>query len=101
MDEYPTVDSDDTEEWDFLIQSLADRIIWDHDYQMTAIQDAAPEQSEYARTVMGIAEDYFTWIPPDLKESEYNLYIDAIRGIVPTEFIPRLEDLSSDPDVPF
>ena len=58
--------SDHVDDWEFLIDYLADRILWEADYEMTDVfLDADPSESEMRMGLMGIAEDYYTAITPD------------------------------------
>ena len=62
----PSVGSDHVDDWEFLIDYLADRILWEADYEMTDVfLDADPSESEMRMGLMGIAEDYYTAIAPD------------------------------------
>lgn len=53
-------------QWDDIIDMLASHVLWDADYDMEEFfMDASPELAEFQRQRMGIADDYFTDIPPD------------------------------------
>jgi hypothetical protein len=62
----PSVTSDQVDDWEFLIDYLANRILWEADYEMSDVfLDADPSESEMQMGLMGIAEDYYTAIAPD------------------------------------
>jgi len=73
----PAADSVDMEEWTFLIDYLANRILWeDGDYEMgDDFMDADPVESGLRKEMMGIADDYYTVIAPDPTDKE----LEAIR----------------------
>jgi hypothetical protein len=77
----PEVQCDDPDEWEWVIESLADRVLWDQDYALTAALDATPEKRRQLQEALGVAADYFTDVPPDPPEAQINLYIDALRGL--------------------
>jgi hypothetical protein len=62
----PSIGSDHVEDWEFLIDCLANRILWEADYEMSDIfLDADPSESEMRLGLMGITKDYYTAIAPD------------------------------------
>jgi hypothetical protein len=61
----PDVTCPDRDEWDCLIDALADRILWDADWDMEALfLDDSPENSSYLKEVMMISEDYYQDVAP-------------------------------------
>jgi hypothetical protein len=68
----PAVDSTDLEEWKFLIDRMANRILWDDgDYEMEDdFIDDDPRLSRAKMQIMGIPDDYFTAIAPDPTDDE-------------------------------
>jgi hypothetical protein len=79
--ELPDEHCDETDEWDYVIDGLADRVLWDQDYALLQCLDATPEKRREAQETLGVAADYFTEIPPDPPDSQTNLYLDALRGL--------------------
>jgi hypothetical protein len=72
----PSVDSDDVDDWEFLIECLANRILWEGDYEMSDVfLDADPSEGAMRMGLMGIAEDYYTAIAPDPTDQQ----LEAIR----------------------
>ncbi|TWT48958.1 hypothetical protein [Botrimarina hoheduenensis] len=61
---------DDPEEWEGLLGCYEDRFLWDLDYEDEEATDLSPELSRQNRAVMGIGEDYYAAIPPDLRADE-------------------------------
>jgi hypothetical protein len=80
-DELPDARCADPSQWEWLIDSLADRVLWDEDYALTATLDAPPGKRDETYDTLGIAEDYYTEIAPDPPADQINLYIDALRGL--------------------
>jgi hypothetical protein len=68
----PAADSDDMDKWMYLLDYLANRILWeDGDYEIgDAFMDADPGESRLKMEMLGIADDYYTAIAPDPLEEE-------------------------------
>jgi hypothetical protein len=79
----PAVDSADFDDWEFLVDGLANRILWeDGDYEMgDAFMDAAPSESRARMHVMGIADDYYTAIAPDPTDEELEHIRRLLRSV--------------------
>jgi hypothetical protein len=62
----PAVDSTDPEEWMPLIDTLADGLLWDEDYEMEDLfVDLSPEHSKALRSDLNIPDGYFSQVAPD------------------------------------
>lgn len=59
-------DYDDADEWDMLMDAYEDRFLWDDDYADVEIPDLAPGPASLTRHMLGILDDYYTAVPPDL-----------------------------------
>jgi hypothetical protein len=58
--------ADDSDAWDLVVESLADRILWDRDWEMEDLfADAIPERGRQLKRFLGIEDDYFRDIAPD------------------------------------
>lgn len=58
-------------EWEVLLDSLADRILWDADWDMPDLfLDAEPKLSRARRRRLGIEKDYFTTPAPDPRDQD-------------------------------
>jgi len=67
----PEESSADVEEWRLLIDCLAERILWDHDFDMAPdFLDKNPIEAKLQKEEMGIAQVYFSGIAPDPTEKE-------------------------------
>jgi len=56
----------DQKEWDWLVDGLADCVLWDADWmEGDLLLDLAPEHAAKVKRMMNIASDYFTAIAPD------------------------------------
>jgi hypothetical protein len=63
--------ADDLEVWSDLIESLADRVLWDRDYEMEYLfMDVDPDKARTMRDHLGIDADYFSSAPPDIAHAE-------------------------------
>lgn len=63
-------DWDDPEEWEDVLDCYDERFLWDSDFEDEGGMDLPPEQEAGARTTLGITDDYYTAVPPDLSASE-------------------------------
>ena len=66
-----TAQQDGPDDWDVLLDWLADRVLWDRDWEMDEQLDAAPEASRPAKTIRGIDRDYFVAVPPESSDADY------------------------------
>ena len=77
-----SVECDEFEEWEVVIESLRGRILPDEDWQMEAmVMDLAPAISQDLKALMGIRGDYFIDIPPDVTDEEAEAARWRIVGI--------------------
>lgn len=66
--ELPTLTSANHDDWHGIVESLADGILWDRDYEMgSGIFDAPPEKSNMIKQYMGIDDEYYATPAPDAK----------------------------------
>jgi len=73
----PDSGSDDLDAWDLIVESLADRILWDRDWEMEDLfADAIPERGRQLKRFLGIDDDYFRDIAPDPTAHQ----LDAVRS---------------------
>ena len=78
-DSLPSPDCKDLEEWDLLIQCLADGVLWDDDWKDTEdFLDADPETSRAMKKLLRIDEDYYVDIPPDPSDEELEDIISTL-----------------------
>ncbi|SRR6056297_1363148 len=79
----PALDCDDTDRWEFIVDALADEMLWDRDFEMgDLIMDADPEHAAAMKQQLGIDDDYFTAIADDPDEDELDDLAKSIRDIV-------------------
>lgn len=81
--EVPEEGSQEMQQWDLVIESLADNLLWDRDFEMAeSFLDIDPGVSRQRRRLLGIHEDYFTQIAPDPLPHELPRLISQTRRIV-------------------
>lgn len=74
------------DDWKDLVDSLADAVLWDRDFEMAgAFLDESPGVSKQRRRLLGIDDDYFASISPDPLGSEVFRLISHTRSIVRTK----------------
>ena len=70
-------DCQDVDQWEMLVESLADEILWDRDFELEAIlADQDPAKSQMMKQVLGIQNNYFSDIAPDTHSREAFQKID-------------------------
>jgi hypothetical protein len=79
----PSPTCNDVRVWESLVESLADAILWDRDFEMAeSFLDVDPGVSHQRRQLLGIDEDYFIAIAPDPRPDEVQGLISRTREIV-------------------
>ncbi len=61
-------DWNDWSEWDNIFDGYEDRFLWDSDFDDTDITDLPPDRANLVRQMMGIADEYYASVPPDLDD---------------------------------
>ena len=83
LQELPLEVSGDIQQWERVIDHLADAILWDRDFEISAsFLDMDPEISRERRQVLGIDDEYFTQVAPDPRPAEVPELVSATRRIV-------------------
>lgn len=58
-------------QWEVVAEGLADRILWDRDFEMASeFLDLDPTKAAVVKRAMGISSDYFVGVAPDVKLEE-------------------------------
>lgn len=69
-------------QWDSLTESLADRILWDRDFEMAgSFLDDDPAKAALMKQMMGISADYYSDIAPDLKSDQVQAMLRDVRQL--------------------
>lgn len=81
-DSLPTAESTDMSDWEWLIDAISDRILWDEDYLYAdELLDAAPEIARRERKRLGIERDYYLDMPPDPNDSDLAMIRERLHKI--------------------
>ena len=80
-DELPIGTDCNKQTWTVLVECLAGCVLWDNDYDSQLSLDLPPEESRQFRAMLGMADDYYTDVPPDPPDDQANLYADALVGL--------------------
>ncbi len=83
---YPTSPEDDRIDcWFNIVEQLADRILWDRDYEMEDVfADVEPTESAAMKSYMGVEEGYYQQIAPDLRDDQVATVIQRVKAITHT-----------------
>jgi hypothetical protein len=74
--------SSNVPQWDSLTESLADRILWDRDFEMAgSFLDDDPAQAAVMKQMMGISADYYSDVAPDLKTDQVQAMLRDVRQL--------------------
>ena len=79
--ELPDDTNEDMQVWGELIEDLAGRVLWDYDFALQDSLDLPPEESKRLRSVLGVADGYYTDVPDDPPDDQRNLYLEALMGL--------------------
>jgi hypothetical protein len=72
----------DTKEWDFEVDQLSDRILWDADYESGHIfMDHPPDMTEWLKDMADISDDYFLAIADDFTDEEAQTQIKELKKL--------------------
>ena len=72
----------DLKEWDIEVESLAEAILWDADYDDDHIyMDHPPENSKWLRSMARISDNYYQSIVDDLDEPDIETKIAELRKL--------------------
>jgi hypothetical protein len=78
----PFADGSSVRQWHAIIDDLADRLLWDRDYLMSdSMLDAAPALAEPIRRRLGIEENYFRAIAPDIGDEDLPDVLQRLRSL--------------------
>jgi len=79
----PLPQSRDIRQWEHLIESLSDAILWDRDFEMAdSFLDDDPGVSHHRQRLLGIDDEYFTSIAHDPRPDEVYGLVSRTRDIV-------------------
>lgn len=78
----PDLASNDIDEWQFLIESLADRILWDRDFDLEYLMiDQNPENANTMKRLLGIDGDHYAHVAPDPKTDQLGPIHEQLRRL--------------------
>lgn len=81
-DDLPSPDCEDRDQWDVLIQCLADGVLWDDDWNNAEDHlDSDPRISRATKKLFGIDKDYFVDVPPDPSDDELEEIISTLLAL--------------------
>jgi hypothetical protein len=76
------VDCLEVDRWQWLVELLADRVLWDRDFEMVnEMIDAPPERAAAMRAALGITPEYYTAIAPDPTDHQLDALFESLEGL--------------------
>ncbi len=80
----PDINCTDMEQWADLVESIADHILWDRDFEFEKlVGDASPDQAEVIKQQLGINDDYFSTVANDIREIDVERISAQISLLTP------------------
>jgi len=81
-EDIPIPNCNDLEEWEIEVETLADFVLPDVDYEDSHLYlDGAPEKSKMLRKLMGISDKYHLAIANDLNDKEVNTKLAELKKL--------------------
>jgi hypothetical protein len=72
----------EVDRWGWLVELLADRVLWDRDFEMVnEMIDAPPERAAAMRAALGITSSYYTAIAPDPTDLQVDGLFDSLEEL--------------------
>ncbi|MCC9599176.1 hypothetical protein LOC67_01290 [Stieleria sp. JC731] len=72
----------EVDRWQWLVECLADRILWDRDFDLVEeMIDAPPERAAAMRAALGITPEYYTAIAPDPTDTQIDSLFESLRQL--------------------
>ncbi|MCO8122260.1 hypothetical protein NHH03_10960 [Stieleria sp. TO1_6] len=72
----------DVDQWRWLIELLADRVLWDRDFDLVnEMVDAPPERAAAMRAALGITPGYYTAIAPDPTDHQVDALFQSLEEL--------------------
>ncbi len=69
-------------QWDWIVESLADRILWDRDFEMAGeFLDTEPATAGLMRQMLGIEDDYYSEAAADVGNDHAEQLLQQTRSI--------------------
>ena len=78
------IDSDcmQVDAWRWLVDSLADRVLWDRDFEMVEeMIDAPPERAAAMKAALGITAGYYIAIAPDPTDHQVDALFESLQQL--------------------
>jgi hypothetical protein len=90
VEEFLDAESQDLDEWEVMVASLADGVLWDEDWRDDPnLLDVDPEIGRAVKELLGIDKDYYVAVPPDPTDEEMKGVWKTLRELTPNTEEPR------------
>lgn len=72
----------EVDRWQWLVELLADRVLWDRDFEMVnEMIDAPPERAAAMKAALGITSGYYTAIAPDPTDHQVDALFESLEQL--------------------
>lgn len=72
----------EVDRWQWLVELLADRVLWDRDFEMVnEMIDAPPEHAAAMKAALGITSGYYTAIAPDPTDHQVDALFESLEQL--------------------
>ena len=73
----------DMKKWENLIEHLADKVLWDRDFELESIYaDHSPDISAMLKKMTGIADNFYSSAAPEIYSSEYHRIDGELSNLI-------------------
>ena len=85
-DNTPAPNSLDVDHWAWFVEMIADQILWDRDFDLDGlVADIQPEKADQLKAYLGIEQNYYSTVAPDVKDFDVQEVSNQIRALVPSQ----------------
>lgn len=80
---YLEADSAELDDWEILVEAFQDQILWDDDWDMPELfMDVEPELSRGRKVKLGIVNNYYTFLAPDIRDADAPALFTGLRQLI-------------------
>ena len=88
----PDRNSSNFDHWIWFVELIADQILWDRDFSLDElVADIPPEKADQLKAYLGIQQNYYSAIAPDVMEINIAEIRDMIHSLVPAATPPAID----------
>lgn len=91
-DSIPQPDSMNIDQWAWFVELVADEILWDRDFSLDGlVADIHPEKANQLKAYLGIEQDYYSTVAPDVRDIDVEDICARIYELVSASDSPAVD----------